>query len=709
MISTHFFSARAPRNLRPWLVLAAVALVAFGAGVTPAGASGAFDDDDSSVHEADIEVIAARGITKGCNPPVNDQYCPDRALTRAEMATFLARALELGPSDSSPFVDDDDSVHEGAIGTLSTARITLGCNPPDNSRYCPDAPVTRGQMASFLARALQLGEGTRDVFLDDDSSVHESDIDRLSSSGITKGCNPPANDRFCPDRPVTRAEMASFLRRSFQSTDVVRPDRKVSGQFKGTIPSGETWVVSGDLELTGDMTVEGSLIGRGAFSVDGNGHELRVQHGGRLDLVGDAKTAWANWGEAVEGWRRGDRLYVAPMRDGEVEPATTTWSGSWSETRRPGVSGPVTLADGSIAQPEVVNTSQSIVFRDLSRIMFHHRAGRQLVSNVVVIDSGVEGERGFYPLHFHLNGNSTRGSILRDVVVLGGRNHAFVPHGSHGITLDGVAAVNTVDDAFWWDLPEGPGNQQWKHTANNSNDSDWIKPLALGVRASSRDTEIRLAGFLLGAGSGNRIVDAVAVGIDASVQCSGFHWPEPANNNAGGTVWDAERLTAHNSDCAGLFVWQNDGLLDPSHLHVVEDTRVFNTGYAGIDHGAYTNKYRWLGAVIGPGVGTGVISHALPEDNRGDVVFEDIVTDAPFRITKHRVPRGDPVVVKRLDAPAVIVDEMDGPDSVAGRYVFEDSGLSPADFDVRSVHPESTITIVEGGDIRHRLVNGVWE
>jgi hypothetical protein len=62
------------------------------------GASGSdtFTDDDTSIYEGDIEAIAGAGITLGCNPPTNDQFCPDRTLIRAEMASFLARALGLG-------------------------------------------------------------------------------------------------------------------------------------------------------------------------------------------------------------------------------------------------------------------------------------------------------------------------------------------------------------------------------------------------------------------------------------------------------------------------------------------------------------------------------------------------------------------------------------------------------------------------------------
>ncbi len=73
-------------------------------------------------------------------------------------------------------------------------------------------------MAAFLNRALDLPAGAPDVFSDDDTSVFEADIDALAGSGITKGCNPPTNDMFCPNNPVTRGQMAAFLYRALASS-----------------------------------------------------------------------------------------------------------------------------------------------------------------------------------------------------------------------------------------------------------------------------------------------------------------------------------------------------------------------------------------------------------------------------------------------------------------------------------------------------------
>ena len=105
----------------------------------------------------EIEWLAAAAITRGCNPPSNDRYCPDDNVTRGQMAAFLVRALDLPPGPGGTFTDDNDSVFEADIEALAAADITRGCNPPSNDRYCPDDNVTRGQMAAFLYRALGIG------------------------------------------------------------------------------------------------------------------------------------------------------------------------------------------------------------------------------------------------------------------------------------------------------------------------------------------------------------------------------------------------------------------------------------------------------------------------------------------------------------------------------------------------------------------------
>lgn len=171
-----------------------------------------FLDTLGHLFEKDIEWAADQGVTKGCNPPLNTRFCPNDPVTREVMAAFLTRYLDLGPASRDYFTDDESSIFEDDINRLAEAGITRGCG---GTRFCPRTVVDRGQMAAFLVRAFRLtDDGGGDLFTDDDTSIFERDIDILGTAGITKGCNPPQNTMYCPDRAVDRGAMAAFLHRA---------------------------------------------------------------------------------------------------------------------------------------------------------------------------------------------------------------------------------------------------------------------------------------------------------------------------------------------------------------------------------------------------------------------------------------------------------------------------------------------------------------
>ena len=95
-----------------------------------------------------------------------------------------------------------------AVLFTAAAGITGGCTA---TRFCPTSRVTRQQMASFLVRALDLPPTGTDFFTDDNSSIHEGDINRMAAAGITGGCTATT---FCPHQSVTREQMAAFLKRA---------------------------------------------------------------------------------------------------------------------------------------------------------------------------------------------------------------------------------------------------------------------------------------------------------------------------------------------------------------------------------------------------------------------------------------------------------------------------------------------------------------
>ncbi|MCP4965265.1 MAG: hypothetical protein GY926_08510 [bacterium] len=171
-------------------------------------------DLGSSPFTGDIIWLANRGITRGCNAD-GTEFCPTDTVTRGQMAAFLVRALELtDDGGGNTFTDDDGSIFEDDIAKLAESGITRGCNAA-GTKFCPEQRVTRGQMAAFLVRAFALtDDGGGNSFTDDDDSIFQDDIAKLAAAGITLGCNPPANTKFCPDGLVTRGQMAAFLLRA---------------------------------------------------------------------------------------------------------------------------------------------------------------------------------------------------------------------------------------------------------------------------------------------------------------------------------------------------------------------------------------------------------------------------------------------------------------------------------------------------------------
>jgi hypothetical protein len=218
---------------------------------------GTFTDDDETSQEGHIEAIAASGITRGCNPPVNDRFCPRNFVTRGQVASFLVRALQLPSAEvADQFVDDDESPHAADIDSLVAAGITRGCGIPEDRKFCPDRPVSRGEMAAFLVRAFDFEPPAEaDPFVDDNESVFEQDIEALAAAGVTSGCG---SDTFCPDRPILRANLAVFLVRALQLEPIIPPPRpRVIGEFTTRYKCCESRVTN--IHLIAD-TVDGAVV-----------------------------------------------------------------------------------------------------------------------------------------------------------------------------------------------------------------------------------------------------------------------------------------------------------------------------------------------------------------------------------------------------------------------------------------------------------------
>ena len=107
---------------------------------------------------ASAEAAAARVRTgfRGLFDEAVHAFAEEEGLLDAEEERHVAALADEGVAarDGDLFDDDNGNVFEGDIDRLATAGVTRGCNPPTNNNFCPDDNVTRGQMAAFLHRAI---------------------------------------------------------------------------------------------------------------------------------------------------------------------------------------------------------------------------------------------------------------------------------------------------------------------------------------------------------------------------------------------------------------------------------------------------------------------------------------------------------------------------------------------------------------------------
>jgi len=218
------------------------------------------DVADTATHKDRIDCLAAYAITSGVTPTT---YEPGSPVLRGQMATFIARFISQAMNGNTTFptnapdrfTDDDGTTHEDAINYLADIGVVAGTTA---TTYSPGANVTRGQMARFIANALDyigvdLPSNPDDAFEDDDGTTHELQINQLAELQIVTGFN---DETYRPGENVTRAQMATFITGAAGAADeagewngvmvhtgptpagvTVRPEL-VSAQIVSTVTSG---------------------------------------------------------------------------------------------------------------------------------------------------------------------------------------------------------------------------------------------------------------------------------------------------------------------------------------------------------------------------------------------------------------------------------------------------------------------------------------
>jgi hypothetical protein len=165
-----------------------------------------------------IEQLAADGITSGCG---NGNYCPIDTVTRAQMVVFLLRAkygsdYTPPPAAGNVFGDVGGSFAAAWIEQAAAEGITAGCG---SGNFCPNDPVTRAQMAVFLVRTFNLS---------------------FPNDAPTVVAFAPANN--ATDVPVDQAVLVTF-------SEAINPDTFVPPNVTVTGPGGNP--IAGTFDVSG--------------------------------------------------------------------------------------------------------------------------------------------------------------------------------------------------------------------------------------------------------------------------------------------------------------------------------------------------------------------------------------------------------------------------------------------------------------------------
>lgn len=181
-------------------------------GGEPAGepAEPSFTDISGSVHAASIEKLARAGVTGGCG---GGRFCPDALVTRAQAVTLIVRAAGTPTAARSGFSDvPDGHVHAEGIDAAVAAGFITGYG---DGTFRPEALVTREQLATVLAKAKGLARRPGQYFSDVPwTSNHLANVNAIGEVGLSQGCG---GGRYCPYGSTTRGQMATFVARAFES------------------------------------------------------------------------------------------------------------------------------------------------------------------------------------------------------------------------------------------------------------------------------------------------------------------------------------------------------------------------------------------------------------------------------------------------------------------------------------------------------------
>ncbi len=159
--------------------------------------------------------VAARDLFQGVG---DDEFAPNGTMTRAMLVTVLGRLAGIDPADYTGkrvFSDvDPDTWYGPYVAWASENGVVEGVG---GGRFAPNAPITREQLCTMLARYLQDNGIDLPVLENPASFTDQAQIsawaadavEQFRLSGIIEGFN----GRFLPGDDASRAEVAAILAR----------------------------------------------------------------------------------------------------------------------------------------------------------------------------------------------------------------------------------------------------------------------------------------------------------------------------------------------------------------------------------------------------------------------------------------------------------------------------------------------------------------
>lgn len=492
-------------------------------------------------------------------------------------------------------------------------------------------------------------------------------------------------------------ESADFLRIS-EST-VINKSMRVPGVV---IEPGATLTFAPDVDITFEST--GNVLVLGTLSAhpeDGVTHTLRfvgldeskfigggmdlldtdvgmwVMEGGKLDLVGTARSAWAYEPNQAD-WLPSDEVVILPTAPGDFE--------GYVHTTVAEAAGKVPDKVAGRWGAEILNLTRNLRIEGEAQGRSHvfiRSNSPQTIRFVALTHMGPTEVLGRYPVHFHHSEAGSRGSVVEGVVTRECGRHAFVPHVSDGITFSDCIAYDTIEDPYWWD--EG----------FVSNDVVWERCVAALVRIGSK--QHRLSGFFLGGGENNIIRDCVAVGVLGGEGTGGFSWPSSVRVGS----WDFQDNISHNNKGNGFWVWQNQ------HDSTVASFVAYHNGVYGISHGAYNNSFVYRDGTV-YGNGRASVSFTALGATFANLVLDGAgITEVGVLTGRHPAPGRNPTVFENCSiiehtGPKVLLQE--GKRNLSGgSYEFIDCDLAATDVEISGTLADDTTLLAQDDGIAFKL------